>query len=251
MSPRDITKMEDLKRVHSEICQTFPAIAGVANGAMVLRDRSFANMDLETFQTVVKPKVDGTIHLNELFSENTLDFFIAFSSIVATVGNSGQSPYSAGNSFMKALISQRRKRGLAGAVIDISRVIGVGYVERETKAAGKLSEKQMERIMNVTLPMSEVDLRQLFAEAILAGRSDSREKSEIITGIRKLTPDATCDVFWAANIRFSHFIQDHGNVGSEEVGKTTKVPVKVILLAARSFDGMVKSLKGRSNFKHF
>ena len=201
-------------------------------------------MDLETFQTVIRPKVDGTLYLDKIFSENTLDFFISFSSIVATMGNSGQSPYSAANCFMKALVNQRRKRGLPGAVIDISRVIGVGYVEREAKAAGKLSEKQMERIVNVTMPMSEPDLHMLFAEAILAGKADSGQNSDIITGIRTLAPDATNNVFWAANLKFSHFIYDKGNFGGDKDNKTARMPVKTLLLAAKSLDKVVKILKG-------
>ena len=104
--------------MHEEICLKFPAIAGVAIGALVLRDQGFSDMDLETFQMVVKPKVDGTLFLSELFQENTLDFFIAFSSVVATLGNNGQSAYSAANSFTKTLVNQRRERGLAGSVID-------------------------------------------------------------------------------------------------------------------------------------
>lgn len=160
--------MDNLKRVHDEICRTFPKIAGVANGALVLRDKAFANMDLETFQLATKPKVEGTIYLNELFSENTLEFFIPFSSVMATTGNIGQMAYSAANCFMKAIVAQRRKRGLAGSVIDISRVIGVGYVERESKVQGMLTENQTERLKtrSGTLPMSEPDLHQLFAEAV-------------------------------------------------------------------------------------
>src|SRR2546430_10573256 len=123
---RDVTKMEDLERVHQEICQNFPKIGGVANGALILRDKTFANTELESFQAVVRPKVDGTINLNELFNDNNLDFFIAFSSVVATMGNTGQSSYTSANSFLKSLIAQRRKRGLPGSVIDISRVLGVG-----------------------------------------------------------------------------------------------------------------------------
>ncbi len=118
MISRDVTKRDDVRNVFDEICNTLPAIAGVANGALVLKDQAFEGMDLETFQMVVKPKIDGTVFLNELFEENTLDFFIAFSSVVATLGNSGQSAYSAANSFSKALINQRRERGLAGSVID-------------------------------------------------------------------------------------------------------------------------------------
>jgi hybrid polyketide synthase/nonribosomal peptide synthetase ACE1 len=107
-----------LRKVCEKIRLKFPAIAGVANGALILRDQAFADMDLETFQTAVKPKVDGTMFLSEMFQENSLDFFIAFSSVVATIGNNGQSAYSAANSFTKALINQRREHGLAGSVID-------------------------------------------------------------------------------------------------------------------------------------
>ena len=244
MSCRDITRRDDLERVHSEICRTFPEIAGVANGAMILRDKAFANMDLETFQAVARPKVDGTTYLSDLFSEKTLDFFIPFSSIVATMGNVGQSAYSAANCFMKSLVAQRRERGLAGSVIDISRVLGVGYVERETKSRGKLTEKQIERIMNVTVPMSESDLHQLFGEAILAGRPNSGEKVDVVTGIRTLTSDATNNVFWAANLKFSHFIRDLGDAVAEEDSKIARVAVKTQLLAAKDIDDMHKILKG-------
>jgi hypothetical protein len=204
-----------LKRVQKEICQTLPPIAGVPNGALILRDQVFANMKLETFQTVVKPKVDGTIYLSQVFEQNTLDFFIAFSSIIATIGSIGQSSYSAANCFVKALIAQRRQRGLAGSVIDISRVVGVGYVEREAKAAGKLSDKELARLSNVAIPMSEPGLHQLFAEAIIAGTPGSGLKSDIISGLRTLTLDESKDVHWAAQVEFSHFIQDRGHAGAQ------------------------------------
>jgi hypothetical protein len=238
--------MEDLKRVHREICQTLPKIAGVANGALILRDKIFANMDLESFQTVLRPKVDGTIHLSELFNDNNLDFFIAFSSIVATTGNTGQSAYTAANSFLKSLIAQRRKRGLAGTVIDISSVLGVGYVQREAKARGQLTEKLIRKIMNITSAMSEPDLHQLFAEAVLAGRPNSGLSPELITGIRTLSSDMTDGVFWANNLKFSYFIQNLDGVSVGKGSKAARVPVKTRLLSAESFDGMVKVLKGKS-----
>src|SRR5436189_2172894 len=241
-SRRDVTKMEDLKRVHREICQTFPRIAGVANGALILRDKTFVNTDLESFQTVLRPKVDGTINLSELFNDNSLDFFIAFSSIVATMGNTGQSAYTAANSFLKSLIAQRRKRGLAGSVIDISRVIGVGYIERETKERGKLTERVIEKLMNITSAMSESDLHQLFAEAVLAGRPNSGLNPELITGVRTLRSDTISDVFWANNLKFSHFIQDLGDVPAGKESKAARVPVKTQLLSAKSSDAMAEVL---------
>lgn len=236
--------MQSLHLAYDKINETFPPIAGVANGALVLRDKLFVNTDFEDLETVFRPKVTGTLNLHELFSENTLDWFIAFSSIVATSGNTGQSAYSAANCFMKALINQRRKHGLVGSTIDISRVHGVGYVERETKASGQLTEKDISKIYRVSMPMSEADLHQLFAEAVLAGKPDSGRDSELITGIRTLLSTETTDIFWAANLKFSHFIHEAENSSTENNGKASWVPVKTQLQDAKSVDDVVDIMKG-------
>ena len=41
----------------------------------------------------------------------------------------GQAAYSAANYFIKVLVNNRRRRGLTGSVINISRVIGISYME--------------------------------------------------------------------------------------------------------------------------
>ena len=114
MKDRDITNRDSLHRAYDEICHTLPPISGVENGAMVLIDRTLQNMKLSTMTDVLKPKVDGSKHLDELFSQDTLDFFILFSSMSSVVGNSGQSNYIAANMYMTSLAFQRKKRGLAG-----------------------------------------------------------------------------------------------------------------------------------------
>lgn len=105
-----------------------PPIGGVANGAMVLRDSSFMKVSFDDFQAVLGPKVKGTINIDRLFSDpnQLLDWFIGFSSVAGTVGNPGQSGYTAGSCFIKALVDRRRKQGLAGSVIDITRLVGLG-----------------------------------------------------------------------------------------------------------------------------
>lgn len=97
----------------------------------------------------------------------------------------GQANYAAANCCMKALINQRRSHGLAASSVDISRVVGVGYVDRELKIEGRLTKEQKDRLVtgSMSLPMSESDLHQAFAEAIIAGRSGSDMNTEIITGI--------------------------------------------------------------------
>jgi len=234
----DITKKSDLEAVHQQITRTMPPVAGVTNGSLVLRDKGLINMDLETFHINTKCKVEGTEYLDEMFPDNTLDWFIAFSSISATVGNMGQMAYTAANMFMKALIAQRRHRGVAGSVIDISQVFGVGYIEREMKLQTQMSREQAIRLMSRsgTLIMSEPDLHQLFAEAIIAGRAESNEDPDIITGIKTITPAEAKEALWGDNVRFGHFIQNAGSAKLPSVTKTTSIPVKVQLEAAKDVE---------------
>ena len=62
---------------------------------MVLHDTPARHMSFETLQKVLKPKVEGSKYLDELFPQNTLDFFIFLSSMTAVIGNIGQSNYTA------------------------------------------------------------------------------------------------------------------------------------------------------------
>lgn len=238
--------MASVRAVYDEISKRFPQIAGVANGALVLRDKLFINTTLEDFEAVMKPKVTGTLNLDQLFPENTLDWFIAFSSIVATTGNTGQCAYTAANMFMKAIINGRRQRGLSGATIDISRVHGVGYVERSAKSLG-LTKKDLNKLHRVAMPMSESDLHQLFAEAVLASNPNSMRGSDLITGIRTLTSHEAAGVFWAASPRFSHFVHETevaGGVGKAAV--TARVAVKTQLESAKTPEEVVAIIKSEA-----
>ncbi|ETS86466.1 hypothetical protein PFICI_00294 [Pestalotiopsis fici W106-1] len=242
----DISEREDVRRVHREITSALPPIAGVANGALVLRDKGFVNMDLATFHQNTRCKVEGTEHLDEIFdAESNLDWFIAFSSISSTVGNMGQMAYASANSFMKALVAQRRDRGLPGSVIDISQVFGVGYVEREMKLGTTMTREAALRLMHRsgTIIMSETDLHHLFAEAIVAGRPGSGGDPEVITGIKTVTPDEARDALWGANVRFGHFIRAAGTASLPSAAKVAAVPVRVQLEGAKSDEQAMQILK--------
>lgn len=237
----------DVQRAYKEITDTMPPVSGVANGALVLRDKGLVNMDLDTFFSNTRCKVEGTEHLNEIFPEDTLDWFIAFSSISSTVGNMGQMAYTAANSFMKALVAQRRAHGLAGTTIDISQVFGVGYIEREMKLQTQLSREQALRLMHRsgTIIMSEPDLHQLFAEAIIAGRPGSGAGHELIAGIQTLTPSKATEALWGTNVRFGHFIQNVGTATFSSVTRSVAVPVKTRLESVKDEQQMAKILRGK------
>lgn len=240
----DISNMDSLRDARNQIESSMPPIAGVANGALVLRDKIFINTTFDDLQDVLKPKINGTANISELFGSDILDWFVCFSSIVATTGNTGQSAYSAANCYMKALMQQRRAGGLAGSTIDISRVHGVGYVERETKAGRALTAREIGKIHRVTMPMCESDLHQLFAEAVESGMPTSDREGEIITGIRTLSGEIT-DVYWAANAKFGHFIQTLGSGDDVQERFAVRINVKAQLANVKTVAEATVIVKGK------
>ncbi|KAI0975805.1 hypothetical protein F4678DRAFT_484023 [Xylaria arbuscula] len=211
----DITDRQSVRHTHDIIMETLPPIAGVAQGAMVLHDTPFLDISAERFKKVLKPKVDGTIHLAELFSTDTLDFFVCFSSLAYIVGNRGQSAYTSANAFMTSLMAQRRVSGLAGSVIHIGAILGEGYLTRQLTR-----ERQMILKKSGFSFLSEHAFHELFAEGVLASRpglgQTFHNDGEIVAGLR--VDDDNSNAAFSNNPVFQHIVKGHGNVLSERGG---------------------------------
>lgn len=93
----DVTKKQEMINVRNQILSAMPPIGGVANGAMIQSNCFFSDLTYEALQDVLKPKVDGSLVLDEVFSSDDLDFFLLFSSISAVVGQPFQANYDAAN----------------------------------------------------------------------------------------------------------------------------------------------------------
>lgn len=220
----DITDKTALTKVVSHIRENFPPIAGIAHGAMVLDDASFFEMPLEKMQKVLRPKVLGAIFLDELFQDNSLDFFIFFSSVASIVGNRGQSAYSASNMFMVALAAQRRRKGLAASVLHIGAVLGVGYVTRVSPDTpfvhiGKAG----------FMWMSERGFHLCFGEAVLASHPLSQTNYEIITGMNTMTFGEGLSSPWIKGSRFQHCLLEDENKDVNSNQKTSSISVQAQL----------------------
>ena len=206
---------------------------------MVLHDTLFTEMSLEMMEEVLKPKMDGTNYLDELFFDVELDFFILFSSLSSVVGNTGQSNYAAASTYLTSLAVQRRKRGLAASAFDIGRVVGIGYVER----AGQVVQDQL--VKYGYMPISESDFHQMFVEAIQAGRPELGANPVITTGIRAVRDDEDVKVPWYDNPRFSHCIV-HAGLGDIKIeGKENILPVTEQLVNATTKEEAFDALKGQ------
>ncbi|PKK49165.1 hypothetical protein CI102_7231 [Trichoderma harzianum] len=232
--PLDITDKEGLLRLHKEVSETMPPIAGVANAAMVLNDKLFANMSLEDFEVALRPKVKGTQNLDELFHSTPLDFFICFSSLTCVMGNPGQSNYAAANMYMHSLVRQRKQRGVAASIIDIAFLLGVGFVDRNLEQY----EDHLKKFGYMRI--SEPEFHGVFAEAIAAGQPTSKEDPEIIIGIGE-EPNAP----WYSNPRFATYVRHESNEeDSDNQQAQSSQSVKGRLAAAKNSEDALAILQG-------
>ncbi|KUI64258.1 Nonribosomal peptide synthetase 14 [Cytospora mali] len=203
----DVANKTALRLAHQDIVSTMPPIAGVANGAMVLRDKAFSSISWADFKATLQPKVDGSKNLDELFYNDSLEFFVLFSSMASFVGNPGQSNYGAANMFMASLAAQRRKRGVAASVIHLGLLLGLGHFARSLDT-GSNAESQLRNKFSVT-SFSETDLHAIFAEAIVSGRADSKLDPGLLMGFESNTSDNNDpDARWRRVPLFSHFSEN-------------------------------------------
>ncbi|WP_338551795.1 SDR family NAD(P)-dependent oxidoreductase [Paenibacillus sp. KS-LC4] len=87
----------------------YGSIHGVLQGSGLIEDSFILRKSTESFEKVLRPKLAGTLHLDDATAGDELDFFVMFSSIAALMPNQGQCDYSSANSFMDAYASHRQQ----------------------------------------------------------------------------------------------------------------------------------------------
>lgn len=101
------------------------------------QDNATRDMTFSEWQEVIRPRVDGTLHLDRASSApglRPLDFFLIFGSGVCHTGFFGQANYGASNTFLNAFVAHRHHRNLAASIVDIGAVGGdIGYVAARQK----------------------------------------------------------------------------------------------------------------------
>ncbi|KZL86980.1 beta-ketoacyl synthase domain-containing protein [Colletotrichum incanum] len=213
MERLDVTSIESVRSFKQRLTQEMPPVAGVINGAMVLDDRVFAQMDVETWDRVMRPKSVGSSNLDEIFCEPDMEFFIMTSSFAAPGGHGGQSNYAAANMYMNGLAANRRLRGLAGSVLNIGVIYGLGLLHRERTDIYAFLEK------DGYPPISERDIHHMFLEAIVAGRPLDGQIYDITTGLSRYGANREDLLHWQKDPRFSHFTFDDSEKASEVEGE--------------------------------
>ncbi|KAI1424149.1 hypothetical protein F5Y12DRAFT_715501 [Xylaria sp. FL1777] len=212
-----------------------PRIAGVIQGAMVLRDKPLEMMTVSDYHTAVRAKVVGTKNIHEASEEmrkqdqnQTLDFFTMLSSTSGIVGNKGQANYAAANTFLDAFASYRRSRGLRAHTVDLGMIEDIGYL------AGSTLESRFDK--RLWTPINERTLRKILTYSILQQHSVPLNVSscyQMVTGINYPLPFDDPDLL--SDPRFAYLFSKYAAENSKEkllgdvadYGDKTAQPIKL------------------------
>ncbi|TLD03748.1 uncharacterized protein PgNI_11768 [Pyricularia grisea] len=233
MEKLDVTDRASVLALKTRLTSTCPPVGGVVNGAMVLDDRVFAQMSIDTLQRVMRPKTIGSSNLDAVFASPDLDFFIMTSSFAAIGGHAGQSNYAAANMYMNGLAADRRRRGLAASVLNIGVIYGLGFLHREKDDLYAGLEREGYP------PISERDIHHMFLEAIAAGKPSAQKKhgataavADLTTGLSRYDIDDAEPLHWHRDPRFSHYtVQQAGRglASSKAAGDRQSIKEKLEL----------------------
>lgn len=133
----DITDRDQLESA-LEALRVERKITAVIHSAMVLEDLRICDLGPEVLKKVMDAKVAGTRNLDLATRQDTLKYFIAFTSMATLIGNHGQAAYVAGNAYLEAVIRARRESGFPALAIGWGAISDVGYLTRDQQTAEML-----------------------------------------------------------------------------------------------------------------
>ncbi|WP_148296454.1 SDR family NAD(P)-dependent oxidoreductase, partial [Alkalihalobacillus hemicellulosilyticus] len=101
----DVSHLEQMKKVLQDSKQSYGSLHGVIHAAGVIEGHQATNLlekDIESIERVLRPKVQGTIVLDQITREEPLKFFVSISSVSASKKSwaAGLGDYAAANFFL-------------------------------------------------------------------------------------------------------------------------------------------------------
>lgn len=165
---------------------------------------------MKIWNTAVRPKVQGTWNLHNIFLENVPDFFVLFRSTSGLVGSRGQSNYASGNTFLDSFVQYRHSFGLPASVLDLGAVEDVGFVSRtpgvmeiiKTTSARTISEQDFLDCLQLAIARSSPEHASTKSNSAIAGYCNP---SQIANGMQCSLPiaDQHNTVIWKRDPRMA------------------------------------------------
>lgn len=124
----DVTSESQMEKAFSQLRQRYGAICGVFHCAANSEGGCISDIPYETFIQWMAPKVRGVHILEKITREDTLDFFVVFSSAITIIGGYGSAAYVAANAYLVAFAQAMRRRKIT--VIQWPAWLHTGIAER-------------------------------------------------------------------------------------------------------------------------
>ncbi len=136
----DVGDRRAVERLFKRVNATMPPVVGVLHAAMVLEDGLLANLDRESFERVLAPKVRGADNLDAVTRGMLLDYFVLFSSATTLMGNPGQANYVAANAYMEGIARRRVGAGQKALAIGWGPITDVGVLARSERLRSRFQK---------------------------------------------------------------------------------------------------------------
>ena len=174
----DVSDPAQVLRMRDAILERFERVDILVNNAGINRDKSFINMDYETWKAVVSVDLDGAFHCTKAFvvamKVRGYGRIINISSVVGQIGNFGQANYAAAKAALLGLTKTLAKEFAAKGVT--VNAVAPGFIETEmvTGTTDEVKEKVLAQI-----PMHRFGKPEDVAKAVVFLASD---ETSYITG---------------------------------------------------------------------
>nr|WP_288974223.1 type I polyketide synthase [uncultured Blautia sp.] len=103
----DVSNRHEVEKCINTIREKYGKLNGVIHAAGVSGNKLLAMETLENFKNIYKPKILGAYNLDLATRNDSLDFFIMFSSIATYLPAPGQGSYVAANAYLDSFASHR------------------------------------------------------------------------------------------------------------------------------------------------
>ncbi|OLN84398.1 Lovastatin diketide synthase LovF 12 [Colletotrichum chlorophyti] len=226
----DIAKLDDVRTALSIIkAQGLPPVRGVIQAAVSLKDSTLNTMTADSFNSVLKAKVQGTLNLNEVFAPEGLSFFICLSSAVTVIGTSGQANYNAGNAVQDALAQFNRERGDCHYMS-----LNIGTIEGAEATADSQTRVQSLRRQGLT-PIMPDELLGFFKYALSSEPRSSGCTQAVIGFTPESLAQTTAANGTAHTPMFTH-VREQGRDETQENQSGTKKTIKSMIEEAQDME---------------
>lgn len=163
----DITNAAALDKLIKLVQKTMPPLKGILHAAMVIDDRLIANLDKNSLQSVINPKLVGAWNLHSLTLDIPLEHFVLYSSITTYIGNPGQANYVAANAGLEGLAEMRKGQGLPASCIGWGPIADAGYLTRNTAVKDSLAQRLGKQPISASDALKQLD-KVLFGDSLHA-----------------------------------------------------------------------------------